>query len=143
MIAADLVAAREHLKKVTQRLRGERLLGPQLDIVNPPLWELGHVGWFQERWCLRQRDDGSLGESILPGADALYDSSAVAHATRWGLPLPDFHSTQRYLSNVLDKVLLRIEKEPDNERLGYFVNLAMLHEDMHAEAFHYTHQTHG
>src|SRR5205814_2517411 len=29
------------------------------------------------------------------------------------------------------------------ERLRYFVRLATLHEDMHAEALHYTHQTLG
>ena len=38
-----------------------RLIVPQIRIVNPPLWEIGHVAWFQERWCLRQRADGSLG----------------------------------------------------------------------------------
>ena len=39
---------------------GEQLLGPRLAIVNPPLWEIGHLGWFQERWCLRYRADGAL-----------------------------------------------------------------------------------
>ncbi|MFT5059638.1 MAG: iron(II)-dependent oxidoreductase, partial [Planctomycetota bacterium] len=29
------------------------LIGPQLAIVNPPLWEVAHVGWFWERWILR------------------------------------------------------------------------------------------
>ena len=29
---------------------------PHLDILNPTLWELGHIGWFQEFWCLRNRD---------------------------------------------------------------------------------------
>ena len=128
---------------MTAGLDGARLLGPKLAIVNPPLWEIGHVGWFQERWCLRSRDDGSLGESMLPGADRLYDSSAVAHDTRWDLPLPPLRATMAYLAAVLDKVLERMEKEPDNERLRYFVRLATLHEDMHAEAFHYTHQTLG
>jgi iron(II)-dependent oxidoreductase len=143
ILARDLQASREHQAKVTCGFDGERLLGPKLRIVNPPLWEIGHVGWFQERWCLRRRDDGSLGESILPGADALYDSSAVAHDTRWGLPLPDLAGTRRYLDDVLGLVLARIEREPENERLAYFVRLATYHEDMHSEAFHYTHQTHG
>jgi gamma-glutamyl hercynylcysteine S-oxide synthase len=143
ILSAELRASREHHARVTSGLEGERLLGPKLAIVNPPLWEIGHVGWFQERWCLRQRDDGSLDESILPGADALYDSSAVAHATRWGLPLPGLAATRRYLDDVLGLVLARIEREPENERLAYFVRLSTLHEDMHSEAFHYTHQTHG
>ena len=26
---------------------------PQWPEVNPPLWELGHIGWYQERWLAR------------------------------------------------------------------------------------------
>ncbi len=122
---------------------GERLLGPQLAIVNPPLWEIGHVGWFQEHWCLRWRNGKELAPSILPNADALYNSSTVAHDTRWGLPLPSLAATRAYLQNVLAKTLDRLAREPDNESLAYFVRLATLHEGMHAEALHYTHQTHG
>src|SRR4051812_16884717 len=34
-------------------LSDEQLLGPRLSIINPLLWEIGHVAWFQERWVLR------------------------------------------------------------------------------------------
>lgn len=143
----DLVASRDRLKRITAAFEGERLLGPQLAIVNPPLWEIGHLGWFQERWCLRLRNggisDGPLHDSILSNADALYDSSAVAHDTRWTLPLPSLEVTREYLSNVLDGVLARLQREPENEALRYFIRLATFHEDMHAEAFHYTCQTLG
>jgi iron(II)-dependent oxidoreductase len=143
MLAEDLRDARERMQRATRVFEGERLLGPKLAIVNPPLWEIGHLGWFQERWCLRLRPDGSLGESILPNADALYDSSAVAHDTRWDLPLPDLEATRAYLSAVLDKVQDRLAKAPDDPRLAYFVRLVTFHEDMHAEAFRYTCQTLG
>jgi gamma-glutamyl hercynylcysteine S-oxide synthase len=128
---------------MTDDLEGPRLLGPKLAIVNPPLWEIGHVSWFQERWCLRQREDGSLGDSILPGADALYDSSKVAHDTRWDLPLPDLDATRAYGARVLELVCERLAREPESKSLRYFVRLATFHEDMHAEAFYYTRQTLG
>jgi gamma-glutamyl hercynylcysteine S-oxide synthase len=140
-LSSDLVASRDHFARVTGALDGERLLGPKLDIVNPPLWEIGHIGWFQEHWCLRGGDFSKA--TILKGADALYDSSNVAHDTRWDLPLPDLRATRAYLANVLEKTLERLAREPENERLRYFVRLATLHEDMHAEALHYTHQTLG
>jgi iron(II)-dependent oxidoreductase len=143
MLAEDLLASRSRSARITATFEGERLLGPRLPIVNPPLWEIGHVGWFQERWCLRHRQDGHMKASILPNADALYDSSAVAHDTRWGLPLPSLQETRKYLENVLEGVLERLEREPENESLRYFVRLATFHEDMHGEAFHYTHQTLG
>jgi iron(II)-dependent oxidoreductase len=143
VLERDLLDARARALRVTNDLDGERLLGPMLAIVNPPPWEIGHVSWFQERWCLRQRADGSLGDSILPGADALYDSSAVAHDTRWALPLPDLKATRAYGEQVLHRVRERLAREPENESLQYFVRLATFHEDMHAEAFHYTRQTLG
>src|SRR5258705_11898246 len=77
-LSSDLVASRDHFAQITAGIEGERLLGPKLAIVNPPLWEIGHVGWFQEYWCLRLNDDGTRAASILPNADALYDSSNVA-----------------------------------------------------------------
>jgi len=107
------------------------------------LWEIGHVAWFQERWCLRWGPDGALAASLLEGADALYDSSAVAHDTRWDLPLPDLAATRAYAEGVLEAVLERLGRESGNAALRYFVRLATLHEDMHAEAFHYTRQTLG
>src|SRR5438874_4459323 len=69
-LSTDLIAARDHFARVTARIDGEQLLGPQLAIVNPPLWEIGHVGWFQEHWCLRWRDGRELAPSILQNADA-------------------------------------------------------------------------
>src|SRR3954468_13467683 len=142
-LAVDLTAARDHFAQVSAGLMGERLLGPKLAIVNPPLWEIGHVGWFQEHWCLRYGESGRLAPSILPDADQLYDSSNVAHDTRWDLPLPSLAGTRSYLAGVLELTLARLAREPENERLRYFVRLATLHEDMHAEALHYTHQTLG
>jgi iron(II)-dependent oxidoreductase len=140
---ADLLDSRNRSARVTANLEGGQLLGPRLAIVNPPLWEIGHVGWFQEYWCLRRKPSGEFGPSILAGADALYDSAKVAHDTRWSLPLPDIQATRGYLENVLERVRERLRREPENEDLGYFVRLATFHEDMHAEAFTYTRQTLG
>ncbi len=142
-LAGELQASRALLESVTRTLEGAQWLGPQLPIVNPPLWELGHVAWFQERWCLRRRQDGGLDDSLLTGADALYDSSQVAHATRWTLPLPDVAATRAYLAAVLERTLDALATRPQDPDLQYFVRLATFHEDMHAEAFHYSRQTLG
>lgn len=143
MLERQLLEARARTHQMTRDLEGERLLGPKLDIVNPPLWELGHLAWFQERWCLRTANGGLPMDSILPGADALYDSSAVAHDSRWALPLPGLAATRRYMENVLQRVRERLAREPENAALRYYAQLCLFHEDMHAEAFHYTRQTLG
>src|SRR6187399_637674 len=98
-LIAELAASRARLTLITGDLEGQRLLGPQLAIVNPPLWELGHVAWFQEFWCLHQRRGRDPAPSILAQADQLYDSAKVAHATRWDLPLPDIAATRAYQAN--------------------------------------------
>ncbi len=132
--------ARRRTLEVTRDLVGDRLLGPRLAIVNPPLWELGHVGWFHERWVLRHA--ASL-PPMRDGGDALYDSARVPHDTRWDLPLPSRDETLAYLATVQGRVLDQIARRGDDPATAYFVRLAVFHEDMHAEAFAYTRQTLG
>jgi len=140
-LARQAQDARRRTRALTGDLEGAQLFGPRIAIVNPVLWELGHVAWFQERWCLRLRADESLADSLLEGSDALYDSAAVAHDTRWDLPLPGLAKTLDFQDRVLERVLERLERGADEPWFLYFVQLAIFHEDMHAEAFHYTRQT--
>lgn len=125
----DLQDARRRLRALTDDLDGPRLSVPYLPNLNPPLWELGHVAWFQEWWLLRE---AGRRPSRLAHADELYDSAAVAHDTRWSLPLLDLGATHRYLDDVLGAVL-----ECGDALDPYFVWLATQHEDMHGEAFLY------
>ncbi len=112
----------------------------QIPRVNLPLWEFGHLAWFQELWLHRQGDQTRA--SILAQADQLYDSSAIAHSTRWDLALPDLRATRAYLVSVhaQTQALLRGPLEPEQ---AYFLQLAIFHQDMHNEAFCYTRQTLG
>jgi len=142
-LSLQLRDARQRTQALTRDLEGRQLFGPKRSIVNPVLWELGHAAWFQERWCLRLRSDESLSASLIEGSDALYDSAKVAHDARWDLPLPGLNETLEYQDRVLERVLARLDREPDDPWFAYFVQLAIFHEDMHAEAFHYTRQTLG
>jgi iron(II)-dependent oxidoreductase len=134
----EVRAARERLRRVADDLAGEREFGPKLAIVNPPRWEVGHVAWFQEYWCLRDASEARA--SILPNADRLYNSATVPHTTRWELPLPSFADTLAYRDGVTERLVSRLK---DGDADPYFVQLAIRHEEMHAEAFHYTRQTLG
>ncbi|HSJ98842.1 MAG TPA: SUMF1/EgtB/PvdO family nonheme iron enzyme, partial [Myxococcota bacterium] len=114
---------------------------PRIPIVNLPLWELAHIGWFQEYWCRRYSPaaGGPAEPSILPGADAMFDSAAVAHATRWELDYPEPGAVLEYLRATLEATLEALAATPPPER--YFFELALLHEDMHGEALLMTLQT--
>lgn len=142
-LAGMLRDARLRTRAFAEALKADQLLGPRVNEVNPPLWEIGHLGWFQERWCLRYLGSGRLKPSLLPNADALYDSSCVPHRTRWDLPLPDLHGTLGYLQRVLDQVLEDLDRGSPDPATAYFIHLAAFHEDMHNEALLSTSQILG
>lgn len=111
--------------------------------LNPPLWELGHIGWFQDYWVARNPQLG-LGPHADPdvlrhpprraGADGLYNSSLVPHDSRWQLPLPDALATRDDLAQQLDETLALLRQADAGDEALYFFRLALLHEDMHHEA---------
>jgi iron(II)-dependent oxidoreductase len=139
-LAGLLLHARRRTLQLTLDLTDAQLLGPRLPIVNPPLWEIGHLAWFQEKWVLRHL----RGERpLLQSADDLYDSARIPHDARWSLPLPGRAQTLAYMQKVLDRVLSRLGQRPPTPEEFYFHHLVAFHEDMHDEAFTYTRQTLG
>jgi gamma-glutamyl hercynylcysteine S-oxide synthase len=110
------------------------LMGPKLATVNPVLWEIGHIAWFQEHFILKRLD----GLTLRPEADALYDSMKVAHDDRWDLPLPQLAWTKAYGRDVRDAIAARLTGELASETDSYFYQLVTFHEDMHVEAFTYS-----
>ena len=142
-LARRLRAARERTLLHASALAGAQLLGTRLATVNPPLWEIAHVAWFQEYWCLRHGGGQPLGVSLVANADPMYNSALAAHDTRWDLPLLPFDAALGYLSGVLARVLERLNREPQNMMLRYCAELSVAHEEMHCEAFTYTRQTLG
>ncbi len=139
-LSALLRDARERTFELIDDLDEDQLLGPQYDIVNPPLWEIGHLAWFHERWGLRDLDgDNPLRED----ADELYDSIAINHDTRWDLPLPSYDETRDYMRGVLEALESRLEGREPTEHETYRYRYTTFHEDMHTEAFTYTRQTLG
>jgi iron(II)-dependent oxidoreductase len=131
--------ARQRTLALVADLSDEQLLGPHLSIVNPLLWEIGHLTWFQEKWVLRHQGKQP---PIRADGDVLYDSAAVAHGSRWDLGLPSRQETLTYMQQVQDGVLAALQATPSAEQ-AYFVMLSVFHEDMHGEAFLYTRQTLG
>jgi ergothioneine biosynthesis protein EgtB len=155
LLAKLLVESRAHTLALVDAYvaaLGEALpvaYSPQL---NPPLWELGHTGWFQEYWVDRnpQRALGVTadplsprGTSLLEQADILYNSSLVEHRSRWHLELPDLGATRRYLANGLDATLNHLAHAGSDDNALYFYRLALFHEDMHGEAAVYMAQALG
>lgn len=120
--------------------------------LDPPLWSLGHLGWYQEHWIARnvQRQRGEAADpralrlaSIDPVADALYDPALVPPAARWKLALPDSQAVRQYLADTLETTLELLDQTPEDDAALYFYRLALLHEDLQGEVLAEFAQTAG
>ncbi len=145
-LSGMLLDSRERTFELINDLTDEQMIGPLLSIVNPPLWEIGHLAWFQEYWNLRRRE-GTRDEfdpsEVLDNGDELYNSAEVEHDSRWELPLLSYEETLAYMQQVLARTLEKVEIRAGDPETDYYVRLAAFHEDMHGEAFTYTRHTHG
>jgi gamma-glutamyl hercynylcysteine S-oxide synthase len=117
---------------------------PRVGEVLPPLWMLGHVGWFQEYWVSRnmQRHLGmqcpaqpSLLASIDPQADACFDPRQTSRAERWTQLYPSLPAIKSYLLETLETTLELLEKAPATDEGLYFFRLALAREDQLSEQF--------
>jgi iron(II)-dependent oxidoreductase len=140
-LIATMRGCRDRLLSLVADLDDRQMIGPRLAIVNPPLWEIGHVAWFQEFWVLRHLRGA---KPVMVDADQLYNSTDIAHDVRWELLLPDRAKTLAYMDEVMDRAIEQIAGKRDlSADEYYFYWLATYHEGMHAEALAYTRQTLG
>jgi len=129
-LLASLIDARRFELELFDGVADAQLLGEQAHFLEPPIWEIGHVGWFQEYWILRNLDGAG---PLLPGSDGIYDSFNVSYRLRWNHRYPSRSETLDYIARVLERSVGRIESREPTEEERYFYTLVALHEDMHAE----------
>jgi len=111
-------------------------LRPEFD---PPLWLVGHVGWFQECAIARnlRRAHGEAGAatlaSIEPRADAWFDPTISTREQRWrDTDVADAH-LRDYLAATLDATLELLERAPEDDNGLQLFRLALTQEDGAAE----------
>ncbi|MDB5928328.1 MAG: hypothetical protein JWR60_35 [Polaromonas sp.] len=151
VLSLALMDARNHtlhlFGQYQKALESVNFAVPPLPGLNPPLWLLGHVGWFQERWIGRnlQRALGARCEpapvrlaSLEPNADRWWDAGQLPHSQRWTLQLPDMGHCRSYLLETLETTLELLEKADGDDDALYFYRLCLFYEDLQGEAL-----THG
>lgn len=157
LLSLALMDSRNHtlrwIAAFERALASSELVVPQQIDLSPPLWELGHLGWFQERWIARnvQRQRGARCDpsqarlpSILSDADRCFDPAEVSHAARWRVDLPELQAARQYLVDTLETTLELLEATPeDDDDALYFYRLALFHEDLRGELFAQMSQTLG
>lgn len=125
-----LVDARKVELELLEGIAEAQMLGRKAHFLEPPIWEFGHVGWFQEYWILRHLDHA---ETLLPGSDGIYDSFNVSYKLRWDHAYPSRRETHAYITEVLNRTIGRLESREPTAQDAYFYALSALHEDMHTE----------
>lgn len=115
-----------------------RWIGPYLEIINPPVWELAHVAWFAELMVCRELHQLP---DMISDVDALYDSAKVSHQSRWELNFPSVARSRDYVQRVGDAISSLVLDDRGIDTTAHFATYVVAHHDAHVEALTYTRQT--
>jgi iron(II)-dependent oxidoreductase len=114
---SELERARARTEALLEPLSDEELTRQFSPLQSPLVWDLAHIGHFEELWLLGSARQGDL-----------YDSFAHARAERGELPLLGPDEARAYVSEVREAVLERLgELDP------FHVELVARHELQHGE----------
>jgi gamma-glutamyl hercynylcysteine S-oxide synthase len=130
----ELVRARERTNALLAGLDDEQLTTQYSPLQSPLVWDLAHIGYFEELWLLRTAG----GQPPLLEHDDLYDSFAHARAERGELPLLSADEARAYLREVRERVLdllptLQFDNGDPLLQDGFVIGMVAQHELQHGE----------
>jgi iron(II)-dependent oxidoreductase len=127
----ELAAVLEHARKRTEALleplddeQPTRQISP---LQSPLVWDLAHIGYFEELWLLRR---GAGREPLSAAYDDLYDAFAHERAERGALPILSPEAARGYVTEVREAVL---ELLPELAQNDFLVGMVAQHELQHVE----------
>ncbi len=135
LAARHLEAARQRSLGLLDPVPEQDLMAQHSPLMSPLVWDLAHVGNFEEIWLLRTIAGLPAKD---PQLDDIYDAFRHARKERTRLKLLDPAQSRVYISDVRGRVLDtldRIELNPANPLLadGYVYGMVIQHEHQHDE----------
>jgi len=136
---SELALALEHARQRTEALldplSDEQLTRQLSPLQSPLVWDLAHIGHFEELWLLR-RAGGRNAESLA--YDELYDASAHARGARGRLPILPPDAARAYVGEIREAVLgllpeLSLDDGDPLLEQGFVVGMVVQHELQHSE----------
>jgi iron(II)-dependent oxidoreductase len=118
------------------------LLAQHSALMSPLVWDLAHVGNYEELWLVRE---AAGMEAMRPELDAIYDAFEHPRAERPMLPLLSPREATGYIDLVRRRVLDSLDqltlssKSPLLDR-GFVYGMVIQHEHQHDETMLATHQ---
>jgi gamma-glutamyl hercynylcysteine S-oxide synthase len=137
VVRRRLEAIRERTLALIAPLDWAALRKQHVSILSPMVWDLGHIGNFEELWLVRALG----GEPLEDGYDRIFDAVANPRSTREALPLPDRRELFDYLGRVREATLAILDgaagtARPADDPLtahGLVWELVAEHEEQHQE----------
>jgi iron(II)-dependent oxidoreductase len=143
LIADELGAVRDRSFGLTTDVLAENDLTSQVSpLMSPLVWDLAHVGNYEELWLLRA---AAGQEAMRPEIDDLYDAFEHPRSERPTLPLLSPDEARSYIGTVRAKVLdslssARFDTANPLTSGGFVYGMVVQHEHMHDETMLATHQ---
>jgi ergothioneine biosynthesis protein EgtB len=141
MLSLALMDARNHTLRVFSAMEAglPAQAGAAPELARWPVWLLGHIAWFQERWIARNLQR-QLGPRCDPTATRLAPDRDQADAwwaqepvPPWPSGLPEADECRDVLLQTLEGTLDLLERADASDDGLYFFRLAVLYEDLQAE----------
>jgi gamma-glutamyl hercynylcysteine S-oxide synthase len=134
-LVAALERARRRTEDLLEPLSDEELTQQFSPLQSPLVWDLAHIGHFEELWLLRQVGRRS---AVSPEYDELYDAFAHARSDRARLPILSPQAARAYVRDVREAVLellpnLSHENGDPLLKEGFVVGMVVQHELQHTE----------
>jgi iron(II)-dependent oxidoreductase len=144
-LVAALRRAREATLRLVDPLDDEQLAAQVSPIMSPLVWDLAHIGWFEELWLIRQVTNDEPSHERF---DDLYDAFRHPRGERSDLPILTPSVARAYLEGVRRRALRVLEGVAldDAEPLlrdAYVYGLVLQHELQHQETMLQTLQLSG
>ena len=134
-IAARLAAGRKETFRLLAPLDDDAVHRQDDPIMSPLVWDLGHVGNYEELWLLRTLGESAFADDRL---DRMYDAFDNPRWTRSQLPLLPRAEATAYIGEVraaVERTLRAVELDPAVPLLadGFVYGLVEQHESQHQE----------
>ena len=144
-LVTALSRAREGTLRLVEPVDDEQLVAQVSPIMSPLVWDLAHIGWFEELWLVR-RVGGD--ESSDERFDDLYDAFRHLRGERSRLSILRPREARAYLESVRRHALRVLEGVPLDDsdpllRSAYVYGLVLQHELQHQETMLQTLQLSG
>jgi iron(II)-dependent oxidoreductase len=144
-LAAALTRARDVTLDILAPVPDEELVQQVSPLMSPLVWDLAHIGHFEEQWLLRR-----LGARMPfdPRFDDLYDSFRHERRERGALPVLQPDEARAFVADVRRRVLSLLDEIELDEgdpllRDGFVYAIVLQHELQHQETMLQTLQLSG